>query len=111
MARVASLHCLGMLVIDEIQNLSEAKSGSSARMLNFFVQLENTIGVPFILIGTPMAIQALSGEFRQARRATEQGGVYWERMKETANATGEVQVKMNRAQYIYIYIYIRILLR
>jgi AAA domain len=88
MARVASLHCLGMLVIDEIQNLSEAKSGGSARMLNFFVQLENTIGVPFILIGTPKAIPVLSGEFRQARRATEQGDVYWERMKETANDTG-----------------------
>jgi hypothetical protein len=88
MARVASLHCLGVLVIDEIQNLSEAKSGGSARMLNFFVQLENTIGVPFILIGTPKAIPALSGEFRQARRATEQGDVYWERMKETAHDTG-----------------------
>jgi hypothetical protein len=87
MARVASLHCLGVLVIDEIQNLSEAKSGGSARMLNFFVQLENTIGVPFILIGTPKAIPALSGEFRQARRATEQGDVYWERMKETTTDT------------------------
>jgi AAA domain-containing protein len=91
MARVASLHCLGVLVIDEIQNLSEARSGGSARMLNFFVQLENTIGVPFILIGTPKAIPVLSGEFRQARRATEQGDVYWERMKDIVNETGKAE--------------------
>src|SRR4030095_3827319 len=48
MARVAALHCLGMLVIDEIQNLRESSSGGQSQMLNFFVQLENTIGVPFV---------------------------------------------------------------
>lgn len=82
MIRVASWHYLGLLSVDEIQNLSEAKSGGEAKMVNFFVQLENTIGVPFNLIGTPDAHRLLMGRFRQARRACEQGALYWDRMKE-----------------------------
>lgn len=82
MARIASLHCLGMLVIDEIQNLSEAKSGGSSKMLNFFVQLVNTIGVPLVLVGTYKATYLLSGEFRKGRRGTgHQGGLVWNRME------------------------------
>ncbi|RME86876.1 MAG: AAA family ATPase [Anaerolineae bacterium] len=84
MARVASIHKIGVLIIDEIQHLSEAKSGGSARMLNFFVQLVNTIGMPVILIGTPKARHLLSREFRQARRSTGEGDPIWDRMREDA---------------------------
>ncbi|MBD1898899.1 ATP-binding protein [Trichocoleus sp. DQ-A3] len=80
MARVASLHCIGVLVIDEIQHLNEAKSGGSQRMLNFFVQLVNTIGIPVVLVGTYKAMSILSGEFRQTRRASGQGDLVWDRM-------------------------------
>src|SRR5204862_2347512 len=52
MARLASLHAIGVLVIDEIQHLSNAKSGGSEKMLSFFVELVNKIGVPVILVGT-----------------------------------------------------------
>ena len=37
MAMLAQRHGLGLLVIDEIQNLSAAKSGGAQRMLNFIV--------------------------------------------------------------------------
>jgi hypothetical protein len=84
LARVASLHCLGLFVIDEIENLSQAKSGGAAKLINFLVHLENAIGVPFLLIGTPDAIPILSGTFRLARRASEQGNVYWKRMPKLA---------------------------
>jgi hypothetical protein len=80
MALVASTHSLGVLVIDEIQDLSTAKSGGSEKMLNFFVKLVNTIGVPVVRIGTNKALPILQGDFRQARRGTGEGGVYWERM-------------------------------
>lgn len=80
MAMVASTHLLGVLVIDEIQGLSTAKSGGSEKMLNFFVKLVNTIGVPVVRIGTNKALPILQGNFRQARRGTGEGGVYWERM-------------------------------
>ena len=81
MARVASLHCLGVLIIDEIQHLNQASSGGSERMLNFFVQLINTIGLPVILIGTYGAMPVLTREFRQIRRGCGQGDLVWDRMK------------------------------
>lgn len=59
---------LGLLVIDEIQHLSLAKSGGRQKMLNFFVNLINTVGVPVILVGTPAAMSFLIGEFRMCRR-------------------------------------------
>jgi hypothetical protein len=81
MQRVASNHFLGVLVIDEIQRLSFAKSGGDVAMLNFFVKLINSIGVPVSLIGTYKAISVLSGEFSQMRRGTGQGDVVWHRME------------------------------
>lgn len=84
MAQLARNHSLGMLVIDEIQHLSLAKSGGSEKMLNFFVNLVNTIGVPVILIGTTKAMSILQSEFRQARRGSGQGDLIWERMKNDA---------------------------
>jgi hypothetical protein len=80
MARVGAVHQLGVLVVDEIQNLNEAKSGGDKKMLNFFVQLVNTMGLPVVLIGTPKARHMLVREFRQARRSTGQGGPIWDNM-------------------------------
>lgn len=80
-AKVAAIHCLGVLVIDEIQHLSAAKSGGPAKMLNFFVQLANTIGVPVVLIGTYKALGILSREFRQIRRSSGQGDLMWHPMQ------------------------------
>jgi hypothetical protein len=65
---------LGLLVIDEIQHLSMAKSGGSEKMLNFFVNLVNNVGVPVILVGTPKAIAVFQGDFRQARRGAGPAG-------------------------------------
>lgn len=82
MARVAAIHGIGTLVIDEIQRLSGSKSGGANRMLNFFVQLTNSIGVPVVLVGTYKAQRVLSGEFHQIRRGTGQGDLVWDRMEE-----------------------------
>ncbi len=76
---------IGILVIDEIQHLSEAKGGGSDKMLNFFVTLVNTIGLPVVLIGTTKAMSILQGEFRQARRGSGQGDLVWDRMKNDAS--------------------------
>jgi len=81
MVQIANTHCLGLLVIDEIQHLSQAKSGGSDKMLNFFVTLVNTIGVPVVLIGTTKAMSILQSEFRQARRGSGQGDLIWDRMQ------------------------------
>lgn len=82
-AHVAYTHSIGLLVIDEIQRLSTAKSGGSERMMNFFVQLINTVGMPVVLVGTPKARSFVSTEFSQIRRGIS-GSPYWENLKEDA---------------------------
>jgi hypothetical protein len=80
MARVAAIHCLGLLVVDEIQCLNQAKSGGAERMLNFFLQLMNTLGLPVVLVGTYAAMQILNRELRQVRRNCGMGDFIWDRM-------------------------------
>ncbi|HLW00390.1 MAG TPA: ATP-binding protein [Ktedonobacterales bacterium] len=82
MARVGWDHSIGVLVIDEIQRLSEANSGGARKMLNFFVELVNRIGVPVILVGTYKARPLFTREFSQARRGSGQGDLVWDRMQE-----------------------------
>ncbi|WP_066070808.1 ATP-binding protein [Neobacillus soli] len=80
MAHLASRHGIGLLIIDEIQHLSLSKSGGSDKMLNFFVTLVNTIGIPVLMVGTNKAISILQSEFRQARRGSGQGDMVWSQM-------------------------------
>lgn len=74
---------VGLLVIDEIQHLSLAKSGGSSAILNFFTTLINSsASVPICLVGTPKSFNVLQSEFRQARRSLSgHGGFFWDRMK------------------------------
>lgn len=72
---------LGVLVVDEIQHLSTARSGGAEKMLNFFVTLINIVSIPVILVGTPKALPLFQTEFRQARRSCGQGNIFWDRLK------------------------------
>lgn len=75
MALIAKRHGLGLLVIDEIQNLSRAKSGGAEKMLSLIVQLVNTVGVPVLLVGTPNAVPFLSSDLMTVRRSAGQQGM------------------------------------
>jgi hypothetical protein len=77
MSQLALIHGLGVLVIDEIQNLNQAKSGGSQKMLNFFVELVNTIGIPIVLIGTKEGLAPITQAFCNARRSTGEGDKNW----------------------------------
>lgn len=77
MARVASIHGLGVLALDEIQFLSEINCGGKYKMLNFFCQLTNRIGLPIVFIGTYKARRILKSEFRQVRRGCGEGEKTW----------------------------------
>ncbi|WP_238413612.1 ATP-binding protein [Alicyclobacillus sp. TC] len=74
----AAANSLGILIIDEIQNLKQAKSGGKEQMLNFFVRLVNNIGVPVLLVGTPGVSEILHHTFRNGRRFGAIPG--WERL-------------------------------
>lgn len=82
-ARVAALHSVGLLVIDEIQHLEKSRSGGAGKMLNFFVTLTNVIKVPVLFIGTPKALELFTPTMRSARRATQFGSLNWNRFSRT----------------------------
>lgn len=84
-ASVAANHHLGIFVIDEIQRLDQAASGGKDKMLNFFVQLVNNIGVAIVSVGTFKALEILNGTFSQMRRGTGQGDIVWDRMSFNKN--------------------------
>ena len=85
MSRLCVSHNVGVLIIDEIQNLCSAQKGVPEKVLNFFVTLVNTIGVPVIMIGTPKALSILQNEFQQAKRGSGQGDALWGRMDNDAS--------------------------
>jgi AAA domain len=79
-AQLAHTHHLGVLVIDEMQNLVNARRRKDD-LLNFLVKMDNIIGVPVIKVGTNEALPIFQGNFRNARRGTGEGSVIWDRMQ------------------------------
>src|SRR5690606_6286276 len=80
MGQVAKLHCIGAIVIDEIQHLLASKDNNSEKMMNYFVTIVNEFGVPVVMIGTMRAKVILQQDFRQARRGSGQGDMVWQQM-------------------------------
>ena len=74
---LASTYCLGLLVLDELQNLSVKKSGGREEMLNWVQELINELHLPVALIGTYKAKKILSLDARHARRNTATGSAFW----------------------------------
>lgn len=73
MQQVASTFFVGAVFIDELQHLNSAKTGGKDNMLNFFVNLVNTIGIPVVFIGTNSMVGLLVDVLRNARRGSGQG--------------------------------------
>lgn len=81
-AKIAAEHNLGVLVIDEIQNLLDGSGVSQAQMLNFFVTFANEVKIPVVTIGTPRALSMLQGTFREARRVGDHGTYVWDTLND-----------------------------
>lgn len=69
------IHAVGILIIDEIQNLYNVKTEDNSSLMSFFVLLVNTIGVPVVLMGTLSARPLFNSAFATARRNTALGSV------------------------------------
>lgn len=78
-ARLLHMHCVGLLVLDEIQNLEHSPKNRHA-LMSLLVSASNELGVPIVFIGTNKARRILSLDFRQARRSVGQGLAYWDRL-------------------------------
>lgn len=73
MRQVAATYFIGAIFIDELQHLQVAKAASKDEMLNFFVNLINSIGVPVVFVGTNSMVNLFAHIVRNARRVSGQG--------------------------------------
>ncbi|HBC3606944.1 ATP-binding protein [Vibrio parahaemolyticus] len=60
---------LGMLVIDEMQNLQFKRTGGENNLLKFLHRLVNKLGIPLFFVANPPFDQTLIKELKAARRA------------------------------------------
>lgn len=67
---------LGILVIDEMQNLNLAKAGGADRLLGFLHNLVNNLGIPLLFCANPPFDNLLSQSLKAARRAESNGYFY-----------------------------------
>jgi hypothetical protein len=75
-ARVLHMHSVGLLVVDEIQNLENSPKTRQA-LMTLLVSASNTLHVPILFSGTNKAHDLLSLDFRQARRSVGIGSTIW----------------------------------
>lgn len=76
--QIVRINHIGLLVIDELQNIAYRKGDGGIRFLNFLVHLINGTGVSVCMVGTPRVLQVLQQEFRSARRTT---GLIYDRLE------------------------------
>ncbi len=67
LARLAWLHGLGLIVVDEVNNLLNAKGGAAESVKNYFKVLADVVGVPVLVVGTEEA-SAVLADFQSGRR-------------------------------------------
>ncbi|ERI95231.1 cysteine protease domain, YopT-type [Clostridiales bacterium oral taxon 876 str. F0540] len=68
---------LGLIVLDEVQNLNR---NSVAQIMGFLTGLINSCGVPILFVGTPASYDIFSNELRIARRVTGNSEIIWNSM-------------------------------
>lgn len=78
---VMHAHCVGMLICDEVQNLSNAGK-SKGRLMTELVSMSNVLSLPLVFIGTNKASSLFGQDFRKTRRVCGFGSQHWDRLHE-----------------------------
>lgn len=99
MRQAANHRAIGILVIDEIQRLSQVRSGGKEQMLEFFVELVNTVGIPIVLVGTPKARPIFELELQSGRRSAGLGSIYWETIPQYVSKGSGMQPNSNWVRF------------
>lgn len=87
-ARLLHIHCVGLLIGDEVQNVAHARKGSQVVMTEL-VSACNELSLPILFVGTNKAAKVFSQDFRLSRRASGNGLEPW-RNYPSEVAEGEV---------------------
>jgi hypothetical protein len=83
-ARLMHTHCVGLLIVDEIQNLKNAGK-SKETMMALLVSASNELGVPILFVGTNRAAKVLGLDASPARRSTGHAISSWSSLKSSGN--------------------------
>lgn len=75
---------VGVLLIEEMQNVSGEKVGGRIPVLNFIQNLANQTGIPTVYTGTLDVLELLSSSLRTARRSSSSGDLIWPRLPREA---------------------------
>lgn len=70
--KIITNHHVGLLVLDEFQNLSLMGVGAK-KIISLLVNLREEIGVPIVVVGTYKALGLLEGDMSASRRLCEGG--------------------------------------
>jgi len=73
MSRVATTVSLGLIVIDEVQNLRSAKGDGAETMLNLFAEIIESLGISLLLLATPAVQSVIDGSVRNIRKLVSTG--------------------------------------
>jgi hypothetical protein len=98
LALLCSVHGIGLLVIDEIQEVANIKSGRHEAFIGFFLKLTNRLRIPILMIGTYKANSILFNQLRLARRSCGAGIPEWSHL----HKKGEWEV-LSKAMWNYQY--------
>lgn len=85
-ARVLHMHCVGLLIVDEVQNLKHGGKNMQ-KLMAALVSASNELGVPILFVGTNKAIEVLGLDFRQGRRSVGGGFPEWGHLSASHNLT------------------------
>lgn len=118
MALVAATFHIGMLVIDEVQNLKASRSarqnlgnsgyktarpklGQKAQeLMNFFVKLINWVGIPTIFVGTGDVAPLFDETMQYVRRATANGHIIVEPIQRDSDEWNNFVAKLWKYQWL-----------
>jgi hypothetical protein len=92
-AGISKINQLGMIVIDEINNLSSETTETSKRIINSLKKLTNEIGIPIIYVGTPEANDVLFSNLQIGSRSQDIGYTELRRLTYNEHKTGESNSK------------------
>lgn len=79
--RILHIHCVGLLICDEVQNLTNRGKREDTVMTEL-VTMSNTLNLPLLFIGTNKAEHLFGLDFRKTRRVSGFGGAHWDRLHE-----------------------------
>ena len=91
---------IGLIVIDELQNLSIAKAGGAQIAMQFFESIVNELHVSLAFVGTYDCFYLYADKFRTARRMSTEGIIDLEQPQEDDETWNQLLEKLWKFQWV-----------